>query len=455
MEWLKYVTCHYHKCTTDLLDSCLVSVRLRAYLVCIALKTEGIMIMTKKQSFRYLWIGQSLANCGDVFYIVGLMTVVYAVTRSAIFMAVIPFLTTFIRFISGIFAPLILQKLGLKGALVRSQAGKSFLLLLLALVLTLQMLGPNFLIIFFFVACISFLDGWASPARNAMVPLLVDQDRLVKANGFLAILDQSINLSGWALGGMFAVLIGGAAIVWVTFLLFVMSTFFMFMIRVESSQQATTNTDSPTGKLEVMKEGWQAIWHTPVLRIISIVEVMGTVASVVWMAAIVFVFVRQVLHVNESWWGFINFSYFTGLIIGGLISVRLSNQINKHLSIVVLTGLFMTSAASLLFSWNTLPSLALIFSAVVGLFEQLKSVTFATLIQTNAERHSLAKVYSAQDAMYSLSYGLATLAFGYFTDKIGVQLVFTLSGVLLLVSFIYVLVFNRYLIKPKELNLRT
>ncbi len=410
------------------------------------------MIMTKEHSFRYLWIGQSLANCGDVFYIVGLMTVVYAVTRSAIFMTVVPFLTTFIRFISGIFAPLILHKLGLKGALVHSQVGKSCFLLFMALALTLQLFGPDFLIIFFFVACISFLDGWASPARNTMVPLLVDQDRLVKANGFLAILDQSINLSGWALGGMLAALIGGSALVWVTFLLFVISTFFMFRIRIDSSKHVPTNAESPTGKLEVMKEGWHAIWHTPALRIISLVEVIGTVASVVWMAAIVFVFVRQVLHVNESWWGFINFSYFAGLIIGGLISVRLSSQINKHLNIVASAGVLMTSAASLFFGWNTLPLLALFFSAVVGLFEQLKSVTFATLIQTNAELQSLAKVYSAQDAMYSLSYGLATLAFGYFTDKIGVQLVFTLSGVLLLISFIYVLVFNRYLIRPESVR---
>lgn len=160
--------------------------------------------MTKKYSFRCLWIGQSLANCGDVFYIVGLMTVVYAVTKSAIFMTVIPFLTTFIRFISGIFAPLILNKLGLKGSLVRSQIGKSFFLLFMALTLTFHLFGPNFLIMFFFVACISFLDGWASPARNAMVPMLIDQDGLVKANGFLSILDQTINLSGWALGGMLA-----------------------------------------------------------------------------------------------------------------------------------------------------------------------------------------------------------------------------------------------------------
>ncbi|UAK15814.1 MFS transporter [Sporolactobacillus terrae] len=408
--------------------------------------------MTKKYSFRFLWIGQSLANCGDVFYIVGLMTVVYVVTKSAILMTVIPFLTTVIRFISGILAPLILNKLGLKGTLVSSQIGKTLFLFFMALTLTLHLFGPNFLVVFFFVACISFLDGWASPARNAMVPMLIDRDRLVNANGFLSILDQSINLSGWALGGMLAALIGGANIVWTTFFLFIISSIFMFMIKIDTSINNSRKNNSSVGHFEVMREGWHAIWHKPVLRIISITDMIGTIASVVWMAAIVLVFVHQALRVNESWWGFINFSFFAGLIVGGLISIRLSDHINKHLKVVSLVGLFMTGIATMLFGWNTFPLLALIFSAVVGIFDQLRNVTFETLIQTNTKSDLLAQVYSAQDAMYSLSYGIATLVFGYLTDKIGVQLVFTLSSGLLFISFIYVMGSKNYLVKPEDVR---
>ncbi|MCL1631344.1 MFS transporter [Sporolactobacillus sp. CPB3-1] len=408
--------------------------------------------MTKQHAFRYLWIGQSLSNCGDVFYIVGLMTVMYAVTRSAMFMTLIPFLMTFIRFISGILAPLILDRLGLKEALVCSQIGKSFFLLLMALALTFHGFGPDFLIVFFFVVCIGFLDGWASPARNAMVPLLIDRERLVKANGFLSLLDQSINLSGWAFGGILAAFIGGGQLVWVTFFLFVLSTVCMCMIRIDTAFHTFNRTDSSVGKLKIMVEGWHAIWRSPALRVISISETIGNVSSVVWMAAIVLVFVHQALHVNASWWGFINFSFFAGLIIGGSICVRFSASIHTHLKVAALTGLFMTGAATLFFGWNTYPLLALMISAAVGLFEQLKNVAFETLIQTNTKSNLLAKVYSAQDALYALSYGLATVLFGCLIDKIGVQFVFTLSGVLLFISFMYAAGFRRYLTEPAHVG---
>lgn len=57
------------------------------------------------KSFRYLWTGQALANCGDLFYVVGLMAIVHEITGSAMYMAMIPFVTTLARFISGALRP--------------------------------------------------------------------------------------------------------------------------------------------------------------------------------------------------------------------------------------------------------------------------------------------------------------------------------------------------------------
>ena len=46
----------------------------------------------------------------------------------------------------------------------------------------------------------SLLDGWAAPASHAMLPRLVDAAELTKANSFVAIVDQLIQLGGWAVG---------------------------------------------------------------------------------------------------------------------------------------------------------------------------------------------------------------------------------------------------------------
>lgn len=87
----------------------------------------------KSKSFRYLWLGQSLANLGDILYIVGLISILYGVSESALILAMLPFLNTFGRFVSGMFSPLLFAKYKLKFLLVLSQALKSFVLLGLSL----------------------------------------------------------------------------------------------------------------------------------------------------------------------------------------------------------------------------------------------------------------------------------------------------------------------------------
>ncbi len=53
----------------------------------------------KNHSFRFLWIGQSMANLGDVFYIVAIISLLYTLTESPFALALVPFMNMFGRFI--------------------------------------------------------------------------------------------------------------------------------------------------------------------------------------------------------------------------------------------------------------------------------------------------------------------------------------------------------------------
>lgn len=119
----------------------------------------------KRKSFRYLWVGQALANSGDLFYIVGLMAIVHGITGSAMFMAMIPFVTTMARFISGSFAPVLMDKYNLKSLLASSQIGKTAVLFLL--LMTYYVLGEQESMQFS-DSCSSFLCSTAGLHQQAM-----------------------------------------------------------------------------------------------------------------------------------------------------------------------------------------------------------------------------------------------------------------------------------------------
>lgn len=394
-----------------------------------------------KSSFRFLWIGQSLSNSGDVFYMVGLIAIIYGMTGSVTFMAFVPFFITTSRFLSGMIAPLIIEHVNLKPLLAYSQLLKTIIIILLGAYTLIYNSSDNVFWIFVFVIIISFLDGWANPARNALVPQYVEKAYLVKANSLLAILDQTIRLGGWAVGGMLVAAIGAINVIWLTSLLFIISTIMMFLLKNVVNEPIEGSKEN-VSKIDVLKEGWISIWRTPSLRTISIVEFFESIANVVWVAAIMYVYVDQVLKTNEQWWGYINASFFAGLMIGGYISLKYSYFVNSYTRKVIVIGAFLASLITLSLGLISTPWIALLFAFTFGLINQIKDVAQQTTIQTSVSHRVLPKVYSAKDAIITATFGVSSLILGNITDIYGVRLTFILAAIFLLIAALYV-TFNR------------
>lgn len=401
-----------------------------------------------KSSFRFLWLGQSLANSGDVFYMVGLIAIIYELTGSVTYMAFVPFFITTSRFLSGLVAPLIIERVKLKSLLAYSQLGKTVAIIILTgYIEFFSSFNASFLI-FLFVIIISFLDGWANPARNALIPILVEQDALVKANSFLAILDQTIRLGGWVVGGMLVAIMGGTNVIWLTFILFVASTIMMFLIPNIDGNIVSDEQTKKSSNWEVLKKGWVTIWQTPTLRTISIVEFFESIANVVWVAAIMYVYVDQVLQTGEQWWGYINATFFAGLMIGGFLSLKWSHLVDRLSSKVIVVGAILASLTTLIFGLTSTPWMALVLSLLFGIVNQIKDVAQETLVQRSVVHRLLPNIYSAKDALITAIFGISSLILGNFTDLFGVRYTFILAATLLFFSAIFVMINRNKIIQP-------
>ena len=385
--------------------------------------------MMRLRSFRFLWIGQGFANTGDVLYIVALIAVLYQSTGSALYLSLLPFTITIARFMSGMCAPLVLNRFSLKGLLVGSQSIKTGLLGMLGL--SLWLFDPSILIILVLVFIIAFLDGWATPARNAMLPQLVTEDELAKANSFVAVIDQSIQFGGWALGGILVAATSGSFVIWVTFVMYVISTLMMGLIVVRDHRERKT-------KIHMMS-GWRLIWKHPVLRIFHVMIFIEAIANVVWIAAILYIFVAEVLMKSEAWWGYLNACFFIGLIAGGMAVSKYTNWFERYMKETLLATCFAISILTFVFGLISVPVIALLLTVLSGMVEQIKSIAMVTFIQKKCPKDSLPEVFSAQSAMISIAFGLGSLLYGFLAETISVPFVFALSGVLLLASAFYLL----------------
>ncbi|PKR86618.1 MFS transporter [Heyndrickxia camelliae] len=389
----------------------------------------------RSKAFRYLWVGQSFANAGDVLYIVALIVAIYQTTGSAFQMTFVPFVITFSKFISSVIAPILLDRYTLKHLLATSQAIKTIFIFCLFFVV---LKSVSFIwILFLLAALIAFLDGWAFPASNALVPTIVKREELMKTNGFLSTMEQSIQFTGWAAGGLVTALIQPEGTLLITGIFYLISTVFMYSIPFFHEKHVQQKSEQGFSTyIQQLSEGWKEIWRNKTLLQIQGINWMETIASVVWIAAIMYIFVDQRLHVREEWWGFINSAFIAGLIIASVILLKYHATYRTHQKKILILCGFGTACVTLAFGLNGIPILALVLSFLFGVFDQQKAVILQTLVQMKTDLNRLPKVYATQGAIAAFTFGLASLFSGAAVEIAGVRNIYIFASILLFISII-------------------
>ncbi|EIT84495.1 MFS-type transporter yjbB [Fictibacillus macauensis ZFHKF-1] len=385
--------------------------------------------MKKQYNFLVLMVGQSLADLGDVLYIVGLISALYALTASATLSAFVPFTITLAMFISSLLTPLLIGNVHLKALLVWSQIGKTVLLVALGIFIESSLTTSNVYVIFILIGGIALLDGCAKPIRQTLIPYYVKEDQLVKANGLAETIAQTIQIGAWFFGSLLLLVLNEHQLIWLVALLFALASVLLMRL-----QHVAHHREHKEKKWSLLTQGWKTVHRTPVLKTIMHMEFFETMASAVWIAAILYIFVEEALQVEKQWWGFLNGSFFVGLVIGSIVCIQVAHYIDQKRTFFICMGASLSCLATLLFSMTSFPIFALILSFLIGFFGQLKNIPQQTVIQTSVPKEQLATVYTSIGTISTGVFGVSSLLIGLLADILGVRSVFALSGVLLAVA---------------------
>ncbi|MBR8645543.1 MFS transporter [[Brevibacterium] frigoritolerans] len=106
--------------------------------------------------------------------------------------------------------------------------------------------------VIFFIALISLLDGVAAPVSAALVPQLVPKVERMKANGFLNVITQTIFVAGWPLGSVLLISTNSSFIIWLTVMLYAVSTIYTGRIKVP---EQATDPVAPPNKDSIKSDG--------------------------------------------------------------------------------------------------------------------------------------------------------------------------------------------------------
>lgn len=390
-------------------------------------------MIQSNRNFHYLWNGQTLGNLGDILYIICLISLVYNETGSVLHMALIPFVKTMSLLVSGFIAPIFIEKYKRTTLLITTLTAKTFLLFGLCLI-TLYGIDNTFTyaLLYVLIVIISLLEGIGNPARRSMVPDLVEEQELVRANSFISVANQTSMLLAWPLGSVLLVVWGEQNMLWLTVVLFLLSSILTSQINLKE----TMINERQESNWLAMKEGWELIFKSRKLTTLTAMDVLENFGHGVWIAAILYVYVETAIGKGEAWWGYINAAFFAGMMIAGIVVYRFSNRMESHLSLVIMTATLCLLGLNVWFGLTSSPWIALMVSFIFGFPQMARDVSQNTLIQQTHRDKQLAKVYASHGTLVYGTFGLATLVLGWFAEEFGVRATYILVSTLFLFSFL-------------------
>ena len=291
--------------------------------------------MFKNKNFSILLFGRLITNFGDSIYSIATLTLIYTLTKSTFYSGITLFLISFTAILQIFVSPLII-KFNVKRFLIISQLFQAIILLTITYLIYINKLQITTLIIF--IVCISFINQIVYPVQLALLPKIVKQEDLVKANSLFSIAYQGSDALFNSIGGFIITVFGiiyAFIINSITF--FINSFIFIFL-----SNNLSKNTNTIQANYFSKLSSGMKIWSTPLLKplLIGITIINFSTSSLLTLLP----------EYSET-------SYFYGILLsasglGILIGAFLSNsQILKNIRLSVL---YTTFTLGIALSWSAL-----------------------------------------------------------------------------------------------------
>ena len=280
--------------------------------------------MFKNKNFSILLFGRLITNFGDSIYSIATLTLIYTLTKSTFYSGITLFLISFTAILQIFVSPLI-SKFNIKRFLIISQLFQAIILLVITYLIYVNKLQITTLIIF--IVCISFINQIVYPVQLALLPKIVKQEDLVKANSLFSIAYQGSDALFNSIGGFIITVFGTIYAFIINSITFFVNSFIFIFLSNNLSKNTNTVEENYFSKLS----SGIKIWNTPLLKplLIGIIIINFSTSSLLTLL--------PEYSETSYFYGILLSASGLGILIGAFLS---NNQILKNIRLSVLYTIF-------------------------------------------------------------------------------------------------------------------
>ncbi|MFZ5815760.1 MAG: MFS transporter [Bacillota bacterium] len=373
--------------------------------------------LRRNTGFWLLMTGQSISLFGDILYTVAVLSFTYAQTNSVLGTASIMILTTLTRLMAGFVTMQVADRVPHRRLMILADLVRACSVGVLGLFsLRWELSLPA---IYSATVVTAFAGAFYTPARSSILPSLVEREELVRANGLIAAVAQTVQMVAWAGGAMVVAAAGTSAAILFNAASFLLSALATALIRPREMQPAAEAGGQ--GPLERLKAGWRLVWSNRVVRDVTIMDAIENFANVIWTSALLLAFTVEVLGAGPEWWGYQGSAFFVGTVIGGLVAAAASGWLARWGGWTIVAS---SASFALLTLWYTFAGsapLAVALCVVFGPVYQLRDVMQSSMLQASLDPRMIARAFATREMLLMTLYGPAMAAMGLLADLGGPQ----------------------------------
>jgi len=387
--------------------------------------SAGTWRVLRHPPFRNLWLGQLVSAIGDYFYFLAVPIAVNRMTGGstlAVGLATISFFLPQILF--GLFAGVLVDRWDRRRTMIATDLFRAFVVLGALLVYLTDQLWIFYLVSFL----ISTASRFFFPAQMAVIPLIVEEEDLLAANGLNQVTMTAGMLIGPALAGLLIGSVGEPVAFVADAISYLFSAAMIFTIRVPRTNGVSVAEGQSTQVLwEDLKRGLRFLFsnRTLVGLVISVAVVQLGVGAinVLWVP-----FLDRYFGAGPWEMGLVDALQGVGMALGGIAVGALSDRFEKRWIGAVGIAVIGLAIAGM----GVSPALILIFlfAVLIGLALTPAQAALTTVLQMVVPDALMGRVNGAFGTFVTTASLVSMAVAAVLGDLIGLRVLYTVAGLI-------------------------
>ena len=396
--------------------------------------------LLRQRNFALLWFGGLISIMGDWVLGVALPFFVYQASGSTLATAVMVAAELLPRLLFGSIAGVFVDRWDRKKVMVIASLSQGLVILPLFLVRSAETLWIVYVVSFIQVTLAIFFG----PAENALLPLLVPEDKLIQANSLNAMNNNFARLIGPPLGGGILALWGLTGVVLFDSLTFLVAAFMILLItqsgKVAAPQADTKPNERPLTQFwKEWREGIDIVRRDRVVKVLFTTVVMLNFGGVM-IDPLGAAYIVDVVKAGAEVFGLLVAVQAIGGILGGLLAGKVGDRLPPSR----LYGWAEIILAILIALRYNIPEIPVLFvmTLLVGFPAALGIAALETLFQRNVPNTHLGRISGALNSTVGITslFGVLGIS-GVLGEAVGIVPVLNIAAGITMLTGIIALLF--------------